>query len=104
VAVTKEPGYKDGVVVDPRGAFLLYQSVTDNPFEKPAAAGTARAGAAPGSSAADREAEAGGAAEDWSSRRPSPSSTSRQERRQSWLERRRRYPPRLGAGLPQPER
>ena len=50
VAVTKEPGYKDGVVVDPRGAFLLYQSVTDNPFEKPAAGGTARGGAAPGSS------------------------------------------------------
>ena len=50
VAVTKEPGYKDGVVVDPRGVFLLYQSVTDNPFEKPAAGGTASAGAAPGSS------------------------------------------------------
>jgi hypothetical protein len=37
VAVTKEPGYKSGIVVDPKGAFLLYAPVTTNPFARPAA-------------------------------------------------------------------
>jgi Peptidase family M28/WD40-like Beta Propeller Repeat len=38
VAVTKEPGYKVGVVVDPKGAFLLYGTSSANPFARPAAA------------------------------------------------------------------
>jgi dipeptidyl aminopeptidase/acylaminoacyl peptidase len=45
VAVTKEPGYKTGVVVDPKGAFLLYGMAAANPFAKPAEA--AGAGARP---------------------------------------------------------
>jgi Tol biopolymer transport system component len=44
VAVTKEPGYKAGVVVDPKGAFLLYGRVAANPFAKPGAAAAAPAG------------------------------------------------------------
>jgi hypothetical protein len=46
VAVTREPGYKVGVVVDPKGAFLLYGTVAANPFARPveAAAGGAPAG------------------------------------------------------------
>lgn len=44
VAVTKEPGYKAGVVVDPKGAFLLYGTVAANPFAKPGAAAAAPAG------------------------------------------------------------
>jgi len=36
VAITKEPGYKVGVVVDPRGAVLLYGTAASNPFAKPA--------------------------------------------------------------------
>ena len=46
VAITKEPGYKAGLVVDPRGAFLLYGTVAANPFAKPdaAAAGAPPAG------------------------------------------------------------
>ena len=44
VAVTKEPGYKAGVVVDPKGAFLLYGTVAANPFAKPDAAAAAPAG------------------------------------------------------------
>jgi hypothetical protein len=39
VAVTKEPGYKVGIVVDPKGAYLLYGTAVANPFAKPAAAG-----------------------------------------------------------------
>jgi hypothetical protein len=38
VAVTKEPGYKIGVVLDPKGAYLLYGTAAANPFAKPAAA------------------------------------------------------------------
>jgi hypothetical protein len=38
VAITKEPGYKVGVVVDPRGAILLHGTVGTNPFAKPDAA------------------------------------------------------------------
>ena len=38
VAVTKEPGYKAGLVVDPKGAYLLYGPTGVNPFAKPAAA------------------------------------------------------------------
>jgi len=37
VAVTKEPGYKTGIVVDPGGAYLLYGPTGVNPFAKPAA-------------------------------------------------------------------
>ena len=44
VAVTKEPGYKAGIVVDPKGAFLLYGTADANPFAKPAAAGGAAGG------------------------------------------------------------
>jgi hypothetical protein len=53
VALTKEPGYKVGVVVDPKGAFLLYGTVTANPFAKPdaAAAGAAPAGGGRGGGA-----------------------------------------------------
>ena len=43
VAVTKEPGYKVGMALDPKGAYLLYGTATANPFAKPAAS----AGAAP---------------------------------------------------------
>jgi hypothetical protein len=45
VAVTREPGYKVGVVVDPKGAYLLYGTTSANPFAAPAAAA---GGAAPG--------------------------------------------------------
>jgi hypothetical protein len=51
VAVTKEPGYKTGLVVDPRGAFLLYGPVTANPFAKPAAAAGAPEGGGRGGGA-----------------------------------------------------
>ena len=46
VAVTKEPGYKTGIVVDPKGAYLLYGPTGVNPFAKPApaAAGAGSAG------------------------------------------------------------
>ncbi|MGE5198513.1 MAG: M28 family peptidase, partial [Rhodospirillaceae bacterium] len=44
VAVTKEPGYKVGVLVDPKGAFLLYGIAAANPFARPA---PAAGGAAP---------------------------------------------------------
>ena len=47
VAVTKEPGHKTGIVVDPKGAFLLYGPTGVNPFARPAAAG-AGAGSAEG--------------------------------------------------------
>jgi hypothetical protein len=36
VAITKEPGYKAGVEVDPKGAVLLYGTAASNPFAKPA--------------------------------------------------------------------
>jgi len=39
VVVTKEPGYKAGIVVDPKGAYLLYGPTGVNPFANPAAAG-----------------------------------------------------------------
>ena len=45
VPITKEPGYKAGVVVDPKGAVLLYGTVDTNPFARPDAAA---AGAVPG--------------------------------------------------------
>ena len=45
VAVTKEPGYKAGVLVDPKGVFLLYGMTAANPFARPAPAAD---GAAPG--------------------------------------------------------
>ncbi|HSP92575.1 MAG TPA: M28 family peptidase [Vicinamibacterales bacterium] len=44
VAVTKEPGYKAGIVVDPKGAYLLYGPTGVNPFAMPAAAAAAGAG------------------------------------------------------------
>ena len=46
VAVTKEPGYKAGLPVEPRGSFWIYAAVTANPFAAPAGTGGA-AGAAP---------------------------------------------------------
>jgi hypothetical protein len=45
VPITKEPGYKAGVVVDPKGAVLLYGTVDTNPFARP---DPAAAGAGPG--------------------------------------------------------
>jgi len=45
VAVTKEPGYKTGVVVDPKGSFLLYGTVASNPFARPAEGGGGAASA-----------------------------------------------------------
>jgi len=51
VAVTKEPGYKTGIVVDPKGAYLLYGTTGVNPFAKPAAAGSAGAAGAAGTGA-----------------------------------------------------
>ncbi|MFO7692422.1 MAG: M20/M25/M40 family metallo-hydrolase [Vicinamibacterales bacterium] len=44
VAVTREPGYKAGILVDPMGAYLLYGTTGVNPFAKPAAGGGASAG------------------------------------------------------------
>ena len=38
VAVTKEPGYKAGIVVDPQGSYLLYGIAEANPFARPSAA------------------------------------------------------------------
>ena len=46
VAVTKEPGHKTGIVVDPKGAYLLYGTTGVNPFAKPATAGAAGAAGA----------------------------------------------------------
>ena len=45
VAITKEPGYKAGVLVDPKGTVLLYGTVASNPFARPSPAGS---GSAPG--------------------------------------------------------
>jgi Tol biopolymer transport system component len=64
VAVTKEPGYKAGVVVDPRGAVLLYGTLGTNPFAKPAAAaagdGAAAAGGRGGGAGAGGQGGGGG--------------------------------------------
>ncbi len=72
VAVTKEPGYKTGIVVDPKGAYLLYGPTGVNPFAKPAAAAAGEGSAAAGGAAGG---DAGAAPSD--SRAPSRSSTSR---------------------------
>jgi len=48
VAVTKEPGYKTGVQVDPRGAFILYTPIAANPFARPAPAPAGAPGAGGG--------------------------------------------------------
>jgi hypothetical protein len=53
VAMTKEPGYKTGVLVDPKGGLLLYGTVASNPFAKPAESG--------GSAAATGSGRSGGA-------------------------------------------
>jgi len=59
VAVTKEPGYKTGVQVGPRGAFILYAPIMTNPFARPVAtpavppgAGGGRGGAGGGAGGA----------------------------------------------------
>ncbi len=56
VAVTKEPGYKVGAAVDPKGAYLLYSVVASNPFARPADAG----GAVPAGGGRGRGRGAGG--------------------------------------------
>lgn len=50
VAITKEAGYKSGMIVGPRGAFLLYGIAPSNPFAKPdmTAEGAGRGGAGRG--------------------------------------------------------
>ena len=50
VTITKEAGYKAGMIVGPRGAFLLYGIAASNPFAKPGAtpAGAGRGGAGRG--------------------------------------------------------
>ena len=48
VAVTKEPGYKTGVQVDPRGTFILYAPITANPFARPVATPAGAPGAGGG--------------------------------------------------------
>jgi Tol biopolymer transport system component len=48
VAVTKEPGYKTGVQVDPRGTFILYAPMAANPFARPVAISAGAPGAGGG--------------------------------------------------------
>jgi len=43
VAVTKEPAYRTGAIVDAKGAYLLYGIAAANPFARPASAGLAAA-------------------------------------------------------------
>jgi hypothetical protein len=45
VTITREAGYKAGMIVGPRGAFLLYGIAASNPFAKPLTSGS---GAPPG--------------------------------------------------------
>ena len=44
VAITKEPGYRTGAIVDAKGAYLLYGISAANPFARPASAGAGPGG------------------------------------------------------------
>jgi dipeptidyl aminopeptidase/acylaminoacyl peptidase len=59
-AVTKEPGYRTGAIVDARGSYLLYGIAAANPFARPASAGLAAAAPPGGGRGAGAGGQGGG--------------------------------------------
>ena len=60
VAVTKEPGYKTGFQVDPRGAFMIYAPALANAFARPVASPPGAPGAGGGRGGTGAGAGGGG--------------------------------------------